>query len=630
MNEREKHLYLVYEIAQLSGLEHRLRAGEELEVIALEYEVELELKKRGIAYAPLRSVAESCEGQREPIEVTRTAANEWYKHPELAFFAHDGILLGEPHAGPLHHYFGMLVYYLVLLEQIMARPGIERIVIPETFHTVGERADPTAYFKERVQVDVARMVAERRGIAIEVLPAPPPPAQSAARAGVAERATRFAVGALNALVTVLRRPKPLRILSTDPWARIEPFIKDMPDAELVMTRRKEIPNVGRAVWSRRVRFHHPLDFAGRAVRTLARARAEEFARAWDALGESPEVSKLFAYHGSSFWLLAKNVLGAIVKDYGEDAVATIESAKRIMSRYGINCVLLFSSVKGYNYLIARVAERMSIPSIELQHALEVTEPSHPYARLYSRYLAAYGALTKKHYEQFGVEPRRIIEVGSPRFDRYAHPVPPGELEAARARLGIDGRLTALVTLPDRYASLEPISFTGYGVAGSVDAFAGLQKRFPELHLLLRPRNRDSLYERQEIRELFAAGTPWVQDDDLRTLLALCDVVISGNSTVVLEAMLMHKPVLMYVSRSIDQDFKEFEEAGAVMMARTQEELLSHASALSGADTRQELVHRADRFLKENFILDGNSAQRVSSLIRRISPDGDGRPVARGR
>src|SRR3990167_801318 len=399
-----------------------------------------------------------------------------------------------------------------------------------------------------------------------------------------------------------------------------------------MTRRKEIPNVGRAVWSRRVRFHHPLDFAGRAVRTLARARAEEFARAWDALGESPEVSKLFAYHGSSFWLLAKNVLGAIVKDYGEDAVATIESAKRIMSRYGINCVLLFSSVKGYNYLIARVAERMDIPSIELQHALEVTEPSHPYARLYSRDLAAYGALAKKHYEQFGVEPRRIIEVGSPRFDRYAEAVPPKQLEAARVRLGLEGKsLTALVTLPARGNSLEPSSFTGYSVADSVDAFAEVQKRFPELRLLLRPRpGKDSLYERQEIQGRFAAGTPWVQDEDLRTLLALCDVVISGNSTVVLEAMLMHKPVLMYVSRSIDQDFKEFEEAGAVMMARTQEELLSHASALSGADTRQELVHRADRFLKENFILDGNSTQRVSSLIRRISPDGDGRPVARGR
>ena len=75
---------------------------------------------------------------------------------------------------------------------------------------------------------------------------------------------------------------------------------------------------------------------------------------------------------------------------------------------------------------------------------------------------------------------------------------------------------------------------------------------------------------------------------------------------------------MYVSRSIDQDFKEFEEAGAVMMARTQEELLSHASALSGADTRQELVRRADRFLKENFILDGTSARRVVALLRDVA------------
>jgi len=100
--------------------------------------------------------------------------------------------------------------------------------------------------------------------------------------------------------------------------------------------------------------------------------------------------------------------------------------------------------------------------------------------------------------------------------------------------------------------------------------------------------------------------------------------------VVLEAMLMHKPVLMYVSRSIDHDFKEFEEAGAVMMARTQEALLAHVLALTDAGVRHALVARADDFLKRNFILDGTSAQRVSSLIRRVGADGGGRPVAGGR
>ncbi|OGC86102.1 hypothetical protein A3D70_01870 [Candidatus Adlerbacteria bacterium RIFCSPHIGHO2_02_FULL_54_18] len=618
MNERKKKLYIVYELEHLPQLEARLRAGEELEVIALDFEVELELRKRGIVFTPLRSVARSCEGQREPIEVTRMAANEWYKHPELAFFAHDGILLGEPHAGPLHHYFGMLVYYLVLFEQILARPGIGRIFIPESFHTVGVEADPTAYFKERLQVDVAQLIAERRGIEIEVIPAlPKRGTRYSAWVRIVETATRCIIGLLNILVTLLRKPRPLKILSTDPWARIEPFIKDMPDTELVMTRRKEIPRMGWAIWSKRVRFHHPLDFADRAVRKLALARAEEFARAWDALGDTPDISKLFVYNGSSFWPVAKQVLGSIVKDYAEDAVATIESAKAMLRRYRINRVLLFGSTKGYNNLWARVAERLNIPSVEMQHALEVTELSHPYARLYSRYLAAYGALTKKHYEQFGVEPRRIIEVGSPRFDRYAEPVPPRELEAARARLGIDGGLTALVTLPARGNSLEPSSFTSHSVADSVDTFAGLQKKFPKLRLLLRPRpGRDSLYERQEIRGMFAAGTSWVQDEDLRMLLALCDFVVSGNSTVVLEAMLMHKPVLLYV-RPIDQDFREFEEAGAVMVARTPQELLQHAEALLDQDARTALVARAESFLQQNFVFNGKASTRIEECIREL-------------
>ena len=117
--------------------------------------------------------------------------------------------------------------------------------------------------------------------------------------------------------------------------------------------------------------------------------------------------------------------------------------------------------------------------------------------------------------------------------------------------------------------------------------------------------------------MFSAGMPWVQDEDLRTLLALCDVVISGNSTVVLEAMLMHKPVLLYV-RPIDRDFKEFEEAGAVMVARTQEALLAQALALTDAGARRALVARADDFLKRNFILDGTAARRVAALVRTPS------------
>ncbi|MSR70979.1 hypothetical protein EXS62_02990 [Candidatus Kaiserbacteria bacterium] len=609
-------LFIIYELAHLSVLEARLRAGDSLEVISLDFEVELELKKRGIAYTPLRSVARSCEGEREPIEVSRTAANEWYQHPELAFFVHDTVRLGEPHAGPLHFYFGMLLYYLVLLEQVMARPA-ERIIIPESCNNPGPGADPTAAFKERLPVDVARLLAERRSILLEVMPVPRRAPHSAWRTRVSTAFAQCATGVLNTLLGVLQRPRALRILSTDPWSRIEPFIKNMPEVEVVMTRRSEIPRMGLNIWRTRARFHHPLDFAGYSIWRIARLRAQEFRRAWDALGEHPEIAKLFEYHDISFWPLAKQVLAAIVKEHGEEAVAMQESVKALIHHYAINRVLLFGSTKGFNNLIAHTAERLDVPSIELQHALEVTEPSHPYAHLYARYLAAYGALTKKHYESFGVEPERIIETGSPRFDRYAEPLPPQHLVALRERLGLSG-LTALVTLPDKYASLEPASFTAYSIMDLLHTFSALQQALPDASLLLRPRpGRDSLYERQEVCALFAAGTPWVQDEDLKTLLALCDIVVSGNSTVVLEAMLSKKPVLLYLPRAIDHDFDEYTRSGAVLLARTPEELRAHARSLLDPEIRAGVLARAEEFMRNNFSLDGGASARIRKFIREL-------------
>ena len=93
-------------------------------------------------------------------------------------------------------------------------------------------------------------------------------------------------------------------------------------------------------------------------------------------------------------------------------------------------------------------------------------------------------------------------------------------------------------------------------------------------------------------------------------------VVTGASTVVLEAMLAKKPVLMYVPNAIDRDFDAFEKAGAILMARTKGELLNHAQFLMEETHRKELVVRASEFLQQNYTLDGKSAERVADLIRR--------------
>lgn len=626
MNKNATHLFFIYEPEHIPLVEARLAAGEEFEVVALDYEIELDLKKKNIAFSPLRELARSPEGEREPIEYTRRLANEWYTLPELKFFEHEGILLGEPHAGALHQYFGALVYYLVLVKQLLALPGITGVSVPESFLTVPPTADPTAVFKERLPADVVRLLASQKNIDYVVIPAP-----VTRRAGsrffvlrqkLFHAGTRLMVGALNALVTLSQKPRPIKLLSTDPWSRIEPFVSQMDDVEIVMTRRQEIRLMRGAIWRTRARFHHRLDFADREVRALARLKVQTFKHAWDEIGDTPAIAALCEWEGVSFWPIAREVLGALVTDDAEDAIATIESAKVLMERRSINCVLLFSSVKGYNNLLARLAERMNIPSIELQHATEVTEASHPYARLNSRYLLAYGGLTKKTYLGFGVEPWRIVEAGSPRFDAYARSLPGETLNFWRKQLGLsEHRTTALVLLPSIHLSLEPGSFTSYSTQETFETYGRLHHKLPAVRFLLRPRPgpwREEFYRRQETLGLFSKEALLVHEKPMQVLLALSDFVITGNSTVVLEAMLMHRPVLLYLPRLIDEEFKAFEDAGAVVVARTEKELYEQAVSLSNAEYRVALVERADTFLQENFLFNGHSAERVAALIRRVA------------
>jgi|GEM_PF-308897 len=616
----------LYETEQVPLAAARFAAGKSDTVVALDYEVELDLKKAGIPFLSLKELAHEPDAEREPQELAIRLCKDWYSSPEMKFFEYDGIPLGEPHSRQLQHYFGFLIYIVDVLDQILRELRPTRITIPESFHTLGPLADPTAYFKERIHEDTARLVAEHCGIAFERIPAPlarrSANTLSTAKEHVRQIMASITVTLSNMLVAFVQRERPLRLLSTDPWSRVEPFVLNMPDVELIMTRRAESRSMGwKNIWRTRARFHHRLDFVSAAVRGVARERARYFTREWNALGETPVISEPYCYKGIPLWPMAREILGAIVTKDAEDSVATIESIKRMLAHDRVTCVLVSNSAKGYNYLLSRVAERMNIPSIELQHALEVSDPLHPVSHLHSRYLAAYGPFTRRSYERFGTESWRIVACGSPRFDTYMRPLPREALESLRQELRLDSRLVnALVLLPHIFLTLDPSSFTSYRTQAETEVFARLQKKLPQMRCMLRPRPgpmRRKYYHRAETTGLFPGETRMVQETDLHGLLTLSDFVIAGNSVVVVEAMIVRKPVVMYLPRRVDHDFDEFESDGAVLVAHTEEELYQHAKSLMEPRRRDELVRRADAFLKKNFLFDGRSSARVSALLRNV-------------
>src|SRR3989344_959132 len=623
MNESKKHLFIIYELEHLPVLEKRLAAGEKFEVVALDWEIELELKNRGIPHVPLRQVAKSPEGERGPVEFTRKLARTWYRKKEFAFFAHDGILLGEPYEMPFLYYFQMLYYHISIIGQVLERLRPSRVVIPESFRYVPKTALPTEAPFVQIQLAVARHLAQMCGLECEVIEVSATYRHRGERQaivrGIKGHLARAVMAVVNAAVS-LRSPRAIRLFATDPWSRIAPFVLAMPDLEVVMSRRREIWSMKGDVWRSRARFHHRLDFADTRERTIAHEKAKEFMRTFEALGERPEVAKAFIHNGISLWEVAREALKAVIAS-GEDMVLTIESTKRLLSQRRINCVLLFSSVKGYNNIIVRVAERAGVPTIELQHALAPIDPSHPFSMLPARYLASYGPHMASQYASFGVELSRVIPIGSPRFDSYTKPLPEFALVATRGKLRLDtSKTTSLLGIPFVFPQLDYYGFTTYAARDIIEDLASLAGEHPETQFILRPKpgpERWSFYNRKETLELFGDHARMAQFENLRMLLLLSDIVVSMNSTLALEALILHCPVILYLPLRLDRDFDHWEDAGALRIARDRTDLMRHFRELGSTKARRKQVQRADEFLKEQFCFDGRSHERMAAFLRKI-------------
>src|SRR3989344_1606542 len=146
-------LFFISQPEQVPFVKARLKGRDVPIIVALDYWVELDLKKQDIPFVSLADVATSPQGDRALLEHTRALALGWYTSPEMAFFKYDGIKLGEQHEVFLLYYIQEVVYWVAMLEQVLAAyPDAARVSVFETFVQVPPTADPTAAFRESAVV----------------------------------------------------------------------------------------------------------------------------------------------------------------------------------------------------------------------------------------------------------------------------------------------------------------------------------------------------------------------------------------------------------------------------------------------------------------------------------------------
>ena len=623
----KKTLLFIYEPEQVDEVVAYTRAHPETKIIALDFWTERALQGKGIESESITKYCPPWEDRRNDLARAQTIAREWYRIPEMSFFEHAGIRLGQSVELVVDLYLEQVLFYLHIADRVLAaHPDTRQIIVPYSHVNTGSTSGPLAAFSLRAAVDAISYIASSRSIAVETSGMPPRipehiPSSSRLRA--------LFLKIYNVLIRIFAPRRKLKILVSDFWWHVEPFIRMMPDAELVFVERSEILNIPRrALWSHRVRFENPSDHIDASILKIAKAASASFRAHWGAASATTTRLSGFSREGLDWWPLVAPAFDYIVGMYAERIIADHEALGRIYEREKINRAIIRASVSGQHhfFLIGEIGRKRNVPVIELQHGIQTRDPNSVFARLECAYIAAYAESVRDVFtHEIGFAPERVRAIGSPRFDHYETTPLSGLERTTRLRsMGLDPHApVVLFVVPGEATTVFPPQVSSYESADIFHTLRSAREQVPDIQFIFKFRSRFlQSSHRRYLSELFPEGCFLAEHEDLFSLVRLSDAVLVGHSTALYEAMIGGKPIVQWPLRASDRDFLGFYDSFAPRPA-SEVELASALSRVAHDEAyRAELIGKENAFLRSGgYHFDGTASERMAAFLREdLEPD----------
>ena len=605
---KEEDILVVYDKEQASATKAYIATHPTARVVCVDSWAERALSEVDVPFSSLKAADTDDEGMWWVM--AQDAAREWYRLPAMSFFSHTGIPIGEALEPMLAVYLSQVLYYARLYRALaQASPDVSvRFFAPIV--GAGASAGPLAYFEGWAAIDGARMA--QLNVSVEgYRPVP--------RVHLSSRSFwRSLVVRLYNSVIRLAPHRRMKLFASEYWSHIAPVMGKMDDVELVLMEAGELRNIPwRQLWKHRVQVRHPGDMNALTRQTMQECTGA-FLNGWEMARGT--VGDYFSEQCPELdWSPVISACGHLVA-YGARVAADSDALKRILEEERPDVILQFASVGGRMHhflLLARAAKELRIPSVELQHAGAYIDPRSAYSRLETAYLAAYGPYVRQWYVRNGYGSERIVPIGSPRFDRYALFADSlGEKgNAIVAALGLDPmRPILFAAVPPQEPQLN--AFDSRELSAFFNAVCNVGQML-HIQVLFKFRKHHATSElRAYIKEQFGGGVAIADSEDISALLSASDAVITGNSTVIYEALLARKPLVLYPWKRFDTHHAEMYKMAAPL-ARTEDELLKVMQRIvSEPEYGEEIVAQGQRFL-EGYLFDGRSSERLAEFLERI-------------
>jgi hypothetical protein len=232
-------------------------------------------------------------------------------------------------------------------------------------------------------------------------------------------------------------------------------------------------------------------------------------------------------------------------------------------------------------------------------------------------IAVFGEATKSILISEGIDPQKIVPIGSPKFDTLFKTRDTNSKEIICNKYNITPDTEIIVLLTQYY--VESHIWTPLQRENFVVSIIQAVEQIPHAQLIIKiryPREREEDY--YKIVERARSNAIIVGNIFLPELLNACSLAITESSTAALEAMILSKPVL-FVNLYDDKSAAYYGESGALFATKANEILPTIKSLLFDSEVRKILFQKTQKFINNQIRQqDGESSVRISEFIRSMA------------
>jgi hypothetical protein len=354
--------------------------------------------------------------------------------------------------------------------------------------------------------------------------------------------------------------------------------------------------------------------------TRARAKAT-FSAMWEEIKNDASFDSCFCYRGVRLMpSLGREMEAAFLRLLPECAVF-LAAGQNILNREKPGAVMATYQEGPWARAVIIEASKAGLPTVGLQHGMIfdnhydymhkniVTGPHTALGFAVPRLTCVWGSFWKDVLTRAGhYPPEAVVVTGNWRYDKILVWAEKADMADMRRRFGLPPEKEIVTVLS---AHLDTMEF--------VEETLAVLSRFPALTLLIKLHPADNPGPVRAIVERAGYPRTTLTDGTLVEAILVADLVISQISTVVSEAALLGKPVILVNFQKL-AGWDAYVKEGICEYATTREEL---TCALSGV-LKDETVLERMRAARHRFIdrfyngADGRGAENVAKALSSIT------------